>query len=84
MSAWADLWLKNMQNKKPYEYTNEELREMLKELLDVDEGLSDKEIGFLDSLTSWIGKFTDNQADWLVNIYNRIFKIVHRMPNGKD
>lgn len=62
-----------MQTKKNYEYTDEELRAMHKELLDVDEGLSDKEIGFLDNLTTWVGKFSDNQSHWLVNIYRRIF-----------
>jgi hypothetical protein len=52
----------------------EELREMVKELLDVDEGLSSKEIDFLESLNNWEGNFTVRQGEWIERIYKRIFK----------
>lgn len=55
-------------------YQQSELRKMLDELLDVDSGLTEKEINFLDNLKSnWEGNFTDRQSAWLVRIHNRIF-----------
>jgi hypothetical protein len=48
------------------------LRSMLGELLDVESGLSDKEIDFLDSLNNWQGDFTQRQVDWLQKIYWRV------------
>ena len=49
-------------------------REMVQELLDIDEGLYEGEIDFLDSMhTEWEGNFTDRQAKWIKKIYERIF-----------
>lgn len=45
-----------------------ELRKMLKELLDLDEGLSEWEIEFLDKLNNWSGNFTVPQAERLEKI----------------
>jgi len=47
-------------------------RDMLQELLNVDAGLSDKEINFLDSLHDWTGNFTPKQIAWLDRIYSRV------------
>ena len=50
-------------------------RDVLADLLDVDEGLWDNEIKFLEDLSknqlSW---WTDKQIDWLDKIYIRINK----------
>jgi hypothetical protein len=51
----------------------EELVEMLDELLDCDEGLSEWEINFLDSLSRWSGFFTEKQREKLTTIYQRMF-----------
>jgi hypothetical protein len=52
----------------------ERMKNMLQELLEVDEGLYDNEIEFLDSLTNWNGNYTEGQAGWLEKIWNRIFR----------
>jgi hypothetical protein len=49
-----------------------ELRKILVELLDLDAGLSQWEIDFLDSLNNWVGKFTENQAERLEKISERL------------
>lgn len=43
------------------------------ELLNVERGLSESEIDFLDNLNQWEGSFTDRQEAWLIKIYNRMF-----------
>ena len=51
-----------------------ELRNMLDELLEeVDEGLSNWEINFLDSLHNWDGDFTPKQAEILEKIWYKNF-----------
>lgn len=47
-------------------------RDMLRELLDLEHGLTDKEICFLDSLHNWQGAFTWKQIAWLEKIYQRL------------
>jgi len=47
------------------------LRGMLKELLEVEEGLLDSEIDFIESLNNWDGTFTVGQAEYLEKIYKR-------------
>ena len=48
-------------------------RKMVDELLEVDSGLSDKEIGFLDKMYSeWSGNFTEGQGNWIKKIYRRV------------
>ena len=48
--------------------TQEDLRKMLKELLNLDHGLDEYEIKFLDGLNGWIGDFTPKQARKLEGI----------------
>ncbi len=48
-------------------------RQMLQELLEVESGLTEKEIEFLDSLTNWEGRFTDKQEAWLKRIWNKVY-----------
>jgi len=53
--------------------TQQDLSKMLDELLEVEEGLSNREIDFLDSLNNeWRGRMSGKQADWLEKIWNRI------------
>ncbi len=47
-------------------------RSMVQELLDLEHGLSDKEIRFLDSLHNWQGDFRPKQIGWLDKIYSRL------------
>ncbi|MCE5324925.1 MAG: hypothetical protein LLG01_00775 [Planctomycetaceae bacterium] len=49
----------------------ENLRGMLQELLDLESGLTDWEIEFLDSLNNWQGDFRPKQAETLQKIYDR-------------
>lgn len=51
----------------------ENYRSMLEELFDVESGLSNKEIDFLDSINEWDGQFTVPQAEWLQKIYDKAF-----------
>ena len=53
--------------------SQEELRKMLKELLNLDHGLSESEIRLLDGLHGWYGDFTPKQASRLEDIYYRHF-----------
>lgn len=48
-------------------------RDMVRELLDVESGLTGREIEFLDSLNEWEGNFSVGQVGWLDRIYTRIF-----------
>jgi hypothetical protein len=58
------------------EFVNEsqmpELRKQLKELLDLDEGLSDWEISFLENLNRWTGCFTVPQSETLEKISEKL------------
>jgi hypothetical protein len=42
--------------------TREELKKMVKDLLGLDNGLSEWEIKFLDDMHGWYGDFTEKQA----------------------
>ena len=48
-----------------------ELRGMLSELLNLDEGLTEWEIEFCENLHNWNGEFTERQAETLENIYRK-------------
>ena len=48
---------------------------MLKELLDVEEGLTDWEINFIESLERWEGNFTPAQAAALEKAWNKHFNV---------
>jgi hypothetical protein len=45
---------------------------MIYELLKLEEGLTEWEINFLDSLLDWEGNFTIKQADRVESIYKRV------------
>lgn len=47
----------------------DDAREMLQDLLDLEEGLSDWEVNFIDSLDNWKGKFTPKQIEILEKIW---------------
>ena len=47
----------------------EELSNMLDELLDLEEGLSDWEIDFIEKLSNWDGNFTTGQSKMLESLY---------------
>jgi hypothetical protein len=49
-----------------------ELRQMLDDLLALDEGLTNWEMDFIDSLHNWKGCFTEKQADRLSAIWNKL------------
>jgi hypothetical protein len=49
-----------------------EWRKMLKELLDVEDGLSNWEIDFLDSLNNRMQPLTDKQGATLEKIYQKV------------
>ncbi|RKY12684.1 MAG: hypothetical protein DRP65_00565 [Planctomycetota bacterium] len=53
---------------RPSQY---QLRDMLSDLLDIEEGLSDWEIGFVESLSRWDGDFTERQATALERCWNK-------------
>ncbi len=48
-------------------------KDLLDELLDVEEGLKKWEIEFLETLCDWEGCFTKPQARTLNKIYERMF-----------
>lgn len=48
------------------------LRGMIIELLEVEHGLTDWEIEFLENLNQWKGNLTVNQADRLEKIYKKV------------
>jgi len=48
-------------------------RDLLQELLDLEDGLRDWEVEFIDSLSNWKSTFTKKQAETLEKIYERIF-----------
>lgn len=47
-------------------------RAMVRELLELDHGLTDWEIGFLDNLNNWQGNYTWKQVGTLERIYQRV------------
>lgn len=49
----------------------ERLRDILDDLLDVESGLTNKEVDFIENLTHWDGCFTTSQAKYLEKIYER-------------
>ena len=51
--------------------SQQDLRDMLGELLGLDEGLGGWELGFIDSLSHWDGDFTEGQAAKLEQIYDK-------------
>jgi len=48
-----------------------QLRDMLTDLLNTEEGLSDWEMGFTESLSRWRGDFTEAQATSLERCWNK-------------
>jgi len=48
-------------------------RDLLQELLDLEDGLRDWEVEFIDSLSNWKSTFTKKQAATLEKIYERVF-----------
>lgn len=46
-------------------------RDMLKDLLELDSGLSPWEVDFIESLNAWTGDFFEKQAKTLEKIYER-------------
>lgn len=48
-----------------------ELRDMLTDLLDIEEGLDGWELGFIENLSRWEGDFTDAQAAALERTWNK-------------
>lgn len=50
-----------------------EYRAMLKDLLDIDEGLTAWEITFIDDMNRWRGDFTEKQAERIEIIWNKHF-----------
>ena len=56
-----------------YEQEEEkEWRNILQECLEVESGLSDWEVDFLDSLNNWRGSFSEKQQITLEKIYKRV------------
>jgi len=51
---------------------NQELRELLEEVCDVESGLTVWEVDFIESLCEWEGFFTDPQAAALRKIHARV------------
>ena len=52
--------------------TDQDYRNMVDELCDVETGLSAAEIQFVDSLVEWDGSYTPRQKAWLQKIYDRV------------
>ncbi len=64
-------------SRKPKRFVNNESNaaylKMVVELFQVESGLSDDEISFLDSIAySWKGNLTMEQAAWVEKIYKRV------------
>lgn len=49
-----------------------ELKDLLEELLNVEAGLTEWEVNFIDSLSDWDGSFTANQAEKLRKVHERV------------
>jgi len=47
-------------------------RDMLQELLNLDDGLSSWECDFVESLSHWDGAFTESQAATLEKLYDKL------------
>ena len=45
---------------------------MLEDLIMLEEGLTNKEMEFVDGLPDWEGCFTEPQATWLVKIWDKL------------
>ncbi len=50
-----------------------ELRKMLKDLLNLESGLSDWEIEFIDSLNNWVNDFTPKQINKIEALWGKHF-----------
>lgn len=46
-----------------------DLRQMVEELCDIDEGLTPWEVNFIDDMSRWEGRYTENQADVIRRIH---------------
>jgi len=49
-------------------------REVVDALLNVESGLTNWEMDFLDNLKGWVGNFTEKQARVVEKIYDRVLK----------
>ena len=49
-----------------------EARKMLKDLLDVDEGLTQWEVNFIENMSHWEGDFRPKQIANIEKIWNRV------------
>tara|TARA_Y100000310_G_C20698991_1_gene827909 strand:- start:454 stop:633 length:180 start_codon:yes stop_codon:yes gene_type:complete len=55
-------------------FTKEELQDMINCLLDLEEGLTEYEITFLDNIKWWLSNnvsLTDKQSAFLVKLYDK-------------
>ena len=52
---------------------DKELRELLEELCQVDEGLTSWECDFVDSVSSWEGLLTTKQGETIEKIHKKLF-----------
>lgn len=50
-----------------------QLKDLLEELLSVEEGLTKWQVEFIESLYNWDGRFTVAQADQLNKVYEQVF-----------
>jgi hypothetical protein len=50
-----------------------QLKDLLSELLDVEEGLTSWQVDFIESLSNWDGRFTVGQAEKLQQVHRDIF-----------
>ena len=48
------------------------VRKMLDELLELESGLSDWEVNFIDSVCNWTGNFTQKQSETIVKIWGKL------------
>jgi hypothetical protein len=48
------------------------IRDMIDELCNLESGLTDWELNFIEDLCNWDGRFTTKQADALERIYDRL------------
>lgn len=56
------------------EEDSDNLRIMIQELLNIDKGLTVKEIDFLEDVNeNWKGNLTEKQGQWIEKIYKRVF-----------
>lgn len=55
-----------------FAYPQQALREMVSELCEVEEGLSNWEVDFVDSVSEWSGDYTEKQSATIVKLYERV------------